>query len=306
MPFCSIFLLNWTAIYFLFLIPVWADIFKFAPMGNANDKFIDIEKVIGDKNPTLLQYLPSVVLNYLKKVLHEEETNKVIQMNEGNDGFEFSRFVLDYFNIKVNAIGIENVSQNGGVILAANHPLGGMDALALIKVMETHRKDIKFVVNDILLALENLKNLFVGVNKHGKTSSEALQEMNNIFARGGATFVFPAGLVSRKIGKTIGDLEWKKTFVTRAKKFNTPVVPVYVDGSLSNFFYRLAKLRSGLGIKANLEMLYLADEQFKQKNKTINIYFGKPIPADTFDKSKNDKQWAQWIKNKVYDLKNHN
>ena len=98
-------------------------------------------------------------------------------------------------------------------------------------------------------------------------------------------------------------MEWKKTFVTRAKKFNTPVVPVFVDGALSPRFYRIAKIRTFFGIKANIEMLYLVDEQFRQQNKTINIYFGEAIPSTAFDKSKNDKGWAMWVKDIVYTLK---
>jgi putative hemolysin len=276
---------------------------KFAPMDISSKKFIDIEKVIGDKNPKLLKRLPGFIISYLKKVLHEVETNETMDATLGRNGFEFSSYVLNDFNIKVNAIGLENVPKEGGVILASNHPLGGMDALALIQKMEVHRKDIKFVVNDILLALKNLKGLFVGVNKHGKTSSEVLQEMNNIFSSGGATFLFPAGLVSRRLGTTIADLDWKKTFITRAKKFDSPVIPVFVDGELSKRFYRLAKIRTFFGVKANIEMLYLVDEQYRQKNKTINIYFGKAIPASTFDKSKNDKGWANWVKDIVYTLK---
>lgn len=267
------------------------------------NKFIDIRKVIGDKNPTLLKRLPNFVISYIERVLHEEEINTFIDENKDTNGFEFSENVLNHFNIQVNSIGLENVSKDQGVILACNHPLGGMDAMALIQSIKAHRSDIKFVVNDILLALENLADLFVGVNKHGKNSTAALQEMNNVFSSGGATFVFPAGLVSRRSGKKIEDLEWKKTFVTRSKKFDVPVVPVFVDGALSNFFYNLSNIRAKFGLKANLEMLYLADEQFKQKDKKIDIYFGKPIPSATFDASKTDKEWAEWVKKIVYNLK---
>ncbi|MFT6747064.1 MAG: 1-acyl-sn-glycerol-3-phosphate acyltransferase [Glaciecola sp.] len=101
----------------------------------------------------------------------------------------------------------------------------------------------------------------------------------------------------------MSDLEWKKTFVTRSKKFDTPVIPVFVDGALSKRFYRLAKIRTFFGIKANIEMLYLVDEQYRQKNKTINIYFGEAIPPSVFDKSKKDKEWANWVKDIVYKLK---
>ena len=267
------------------------------------EKFIDIRKVIGDKNPKLLRQLPNFVIKYLEKVLHEKKVNEFMLNNAATNGFQFSENVLKYFNIQVKGIGLENVPQDGGVILACNHPIGGMDAMALIQVIKNRRTDIKFVVNDILLALKNLADLFVGVNKHGKNSVKSLQEMNEVFGGGGATFVFPAGLVSRKQGGKIEDLEWKKTFVTRSKKFNIPVIPGFVDGSLSNFFYRLSNIRQMAGVKANLEMLYLVDEQFKQKDKRIDIYFGNMIPSSDFDDSKTDIQWAAYVKDLVYRMK---
>ena len=267
------------------------------------DKFIDIDKVIRDKNPKLHQRLPNFVLNYLKRILHEEEINTFIENNKDVSGVVFAENVLKYFNIEVKVFGLENVPKQGGVILASNHPLGGMDAMALIKIFEPHRQDYKFVVNDILLALKSLSTLFIGVNKHGKNSNDLLHEMNSFYASGQAVFVFPAGLVSRKKAGILKDLEWKKTFITRAKKFNLPVVPVFVDGGLSDFFYRLSNFRSAIGVKANIEMLYLANEQFKLRNQKINIYFGEKIDPQTFDTSKTDIKWAEWVKNLVYQLK---
>lgn len=145
--------------------------------------------------------------------------------------------------------------------------------------------------------------MFQGVNKHGKTAKESLQQIGELFASDQAIFIFPAGLVSRKKKGVIEDLEWKKTFVSQAKRNEKPVIPVYVDGKLSNFFYRLSNIRTRLGIKANIEMLYLADEMYRQKDTTISFVFGKKIPSSTFDKSKNDLAWAKWVKEKVYALK---
>ncbi len=272
-------------------------------MSDSASKFIDVKKVIKDKNPKLLKYLPRFVVSYLQKILHEKEINKFINDNVESDGFKFSENSLALLGIEVSTVGLENVPKDSGVILACNHPIGGMDAMAIIQAIEGHRKDIKFVVNDILLELKNLAGLFVGVNKHGKNSAEALKHMNDVFGGGGATFVFPAGLVSRKKGNVIEDLEWKKTFVTRSKKFGVPVIPVYIDGSLSSFFYKLSNVREKLGVKANLEMLYLADEQFKQRGKKIKIHFGELILPEAFTKEKSDRDWAKVVKEKVYQLK---
>ncbi|MDF1671924.1 MAG: 1-acyl-sn-glycerol-3-phosphate acyltransferase [Vicingaceae bacterium] len=267
------------------------------------EKFIDIEKVIKGKNPKLLKWLPKFIISYLKKTLHQNQINNILEENKDIHDYDFARDIIKRFNVKVNAYGLENVPKTGGYIFASNHPLGGIDALAIVTIMEPYRKDMQFVVNDILLHLKNLSGLFVGVNKHGTNTKDSLKKVDELFASDKAVFVFPAGLVSRKKRGVIADLEWKKTFITRAKKHQKSIVPVYVDGSLSNFFYRLSNLRSSLGVKANIEMFYLADETFKQKDKTLDIIFGKPIPVETFDKSKSDREWAKWMENKVHEMK---
>lgn len=267
-------------------------------------KFIDIDQLIKEKNPKLYRWMPRFLINYLKRIIHQEETNEVIEKNENANGYEFSLDVLNHLNINVKISGKENIPTNGAVIFAVNHPLGGMDALAIIKEVYPIRPDLKFVVNDLLLHLPNLKDLFVGVNKHGTNTKSSLQALNDLFASEGAVFVFPSGLVSRKKNGIVEDLEWKKTFITRAKKFNTSVIPVHIEGELSPFFYRLANFRTNLGVKSNIEMLYLVDELFKQKDKTLAIKIGKAIPHTTFNSTKTDLEWAQWVKNKVYSLNN--
>ena len=268
-----------------------------------SDKFIDVEKIIKGKNPALLKWTPSFLIKYLKKTIHQEDINQILEENKNKFGYDFCQDIINRFNIKVEIEGTENIPEKGGCILAANHPLGGMDALAIVTAMNPHRKDLQFIVNDILLNLRNLKGLFVGVDKHGVNSKESLKKLDELFASEKAIFVFPAGLVSRRSKKVIKDLEWKKTFITRSKKYKKPIIPVYVNGSLTNFFYNLSNFRTRIGIKANIEMLYLAKETFKQKDKTIRIVFGKPIPSTTFDKSKSDKDWANWVKENVYQLK---
>ena len=266
------------------------------------EKFIDVEKVIGDKNPTLLRRLPRFVLSYLKKILHQDEVNRIIADNEGVTGVQFCHNVIKEFNITASIDGIENAPKTGGVTFASNHPLGGMDALAFIDQFSHYRSDIKFIANDILLNLEPMRDIFVGVNKHGSTAVPSLKNVDATLASDESVVIFPAGLVSRRKNGVVEDLQWKKTFVTRAKRHNVPIVPVYIDGSLSNFFYRLSNFRERLGIKANIEMLFLVNELFKQKNKTIQITFGKAILASELDDSKKDIEWAEEIKRRTYGL----
>ena len=271
-----------------------------------NDKekrTIDLEELIKSKNPRLLKFLPQFLLNYVKRVIHQEEVNAFLHKHKDDDGFTFSTAVVNYFNVTVKILGMENIPKEGGAVFASNHPLGGFDAMVILDSIGHVRKDVKFIVNDILLHLKSLRPLFVGVNKHGKNSVKMLEDIDAAYASEQAVFIYPAGLVSRKgdDGK-IRDLEWKKSFITKAKKHQRIVVPLFVDGRNSNRFYNLARWRTKLGIKANIEMFFLVDEMFRQRNKTITVIFGKPIHYDFFDASKSDLQWAQFVKDCVYQL----
>ena len=174
--------------------------------------------------------------------------------------------------------------------------------MALISRIGSFRKDILFPVNDLLMNLPQLKPIFIPINKHGK-NTENIQILEQAFSSNAMILYFPAGLVSRKQKSgIIKDLEWKKTFIAKAKQYQRDIVPVYIDGVNSNFFYNLANFRKKIGVKANFEMLYLVDEMYKQKSKTINIILGKPISYTTFDKNFTDQQWAEKVKNHVYSL----
>lgn len=268
----------------------------------SDQKLIDVEQIIASKNPKILKWLPTFIINYLKKTIHQDDINKILLENKNKYDFDFANDIITRFNIKVEISGLENIPKIGGCILASNHPLGGLDALAFVTKIQQHRTDLQFVVNDILLHLKNLNGLFVGVNKHGGNSKEALNNVNALFTSNKAVFVFPAGLVSRKSNGKIRDLEWKKTFINQAKKQHKDIIPIFIGGQLSPFFYRFAQIRKFLGIKANIEMLYLAKETFKQQNKEIKIVVGKPISYQQFDASKNDQQWAEWVKQQVYKM----
>lgn len=268
------------------------------------EKFVNVRKLISDKNPKLLKWLPGFFIRWIERIIHQDEVNEFMQVHKDDDVFAFSKGIVDEFQLDVVINGIENIPPAPQpIIFASNHPLGGLDAITVINGFKEVRSDVKFIVNDLLMAVKNLNERFIGVNKVGKNAAISLQQVEDQFANGTATFIFPAGLVSRKMNGEIEDLEWKKTFVSKAKKYNRPVVPVYIDGRLTNRFYRLANFRKFLGIKFNIEMFYLVDEFFKQKNMRISIDIGVPIHPDTFTKAKNDKAWASWVKEQVYQLK---
>lgn len=265
-------------------------------------KLIDIDRVIASKNPALKKLLPGFIVRYLKRITHQDAMNDFIIRNKNKTGLDFVDQVVKEYIKEVNFTGLEHLSADGRQIIASNHPLGGLDGIALMHVAGKVRKDIVFPVNDLLMNVENLRPLFIPVNKHG-SNAQNVRIINDTFASGVMVLYFPAGLVSRKQKGVIRDLEWKKTFISYARRYRRDIVPAYIDGRNSNFFYRLANFRKSMGIKQNIEMLYLVDEMEKQKNQIINIIIGKPLSYEVFDKEYTDQQWAMKIKEHVYRLK---
>lgn len=269
---------------------------------NNRGKYIDIEKVIEDKNPILLKWFPRFIMNYLKRVLHEDEINAAISRNKDKFDLDFVNAIIQEFQLETNVIGEENIPKTERKIIASNHPIGGLEGLALMSVIGNYRKDIKFIVNDILLNIDNIKNLFVPVNKVGVNSREAIRIMDNTYASNNLVLTFPFGLVSRKRHGKIYDLEWKKSFVTKAKEHKRDIVPVHINGRNSNLFYNFSNFRKFIGIKSSVEMLYLIDEMYKQKNKLLSITFGEAVSYKVFSNKYSDKEWAEKLRQHVYQL----
>lgn len=269
-----------------------------------SEKFINIKKAIASKNPRLLKFLPGFILRYIKRVLHEDDLNEAIYRERHRHNVDFVNAASEEFGANTEAIGIENIPKEGGVIVAANHPLGGLDGITLMKVVAERRSDIRFFVNDLLMALKNFAPIFVPVNKHGRNSAEYTQKFEEVYASDACLLIFPAGLVSRRQkGGVVEDLVWRKSFITKAIQYKKNVVPVYIEGRNSSFFYNLAYWRKKIGIKANIEMFYLVDEMYKQKGKTITFIFGEPISWETFTKEKPLEYWSKRVKEHVYALK---
>lgn len=265
-------------------------------------KLIDIDQLIDSKNPNLRKWMPGFVLRYFKRILHEDDVNTFLDKHGDKYGAEFCDAAVADLDITYDVFGIDHIPKEGGCIFAVNHPLGGMDAIVIVSAIQSVRTDIKFIVNDVLLNIENLKGMFVGVNKLGKNFKASLKKVDETFASDQAVFVFPAGLVSRKQRSKIEDLEWKKTFVTRARKYKKPIVPVFIKGQLSDSFYRLANWRSRFGIKTNIEMFYLVHEFYKLTGKHVPMIFGKPISPEELKSQASDSVWAEKIKKRVYEM----
>ncbi len=266
-------------------------------------KLIDIEKVFSSKNPGLLKLIPGFLIRYLKRITHQEEVNQFIANHSHLYGIDFADAIVTYFKGGFETAGEENIPKEGRFIFAANHPLGGLDGMIFTSAVGRHFKNLKFPVNDILMNIVNLKDIFLPINKHGSQGREAARQMEKAYESDNQILMFPAGLVSRRTHGHIEDLEWRKNFVKKAISHQRDIIPVHISGQNTNFFYNLANWRKRFGLKANIEMLYLVDELYKQKKNTITITFGKPIRCEQLQADYSTEQWAQKIKEEVYALK---
>jgi len=263
---------------------------------------IDVEDVIRSKNPSLAKAVPKFAINYLKRVIHQDEINALLKNNGNRRDAAFIRASLEFLEIKYRVFGTENIPQSGRYIFVSNHPLGGLDGLVFIDQLSKHFSDIKFPVNDILMNIRNLSGIFLPVNKHGAQAKDAIRRLEETYASGSQILYFPAGLCSRKRRGLIKDLKWQKSFISKAVQHKRDIIPAFFSGRNSDFFYNLSNIRTFIGIKTNIEMLYLPDEMFRQKNKDLMLVFGKPIPWQTFDNSRSALEWADWVKTKSYEL----
>ncbi len=266
------------------------------------EKVIDIDKVLDAKAAKIKKWIPGFVVRWLKKTLHEDDLNYFMSLYGKLQGKPFAEAILSHFQITVNVEGADKMPENGRAIFASNHPLGGLDGVALLNFLNEHYETVKSPVNDVLMNVRQLTNYFIPVNKLGNQSREGAAELYDSYADDDAILFFPAGMCSRKINSsTISDLEWKKTFVAKAVQYKRNVVPIHFIGQNSKFFYNLGYWRKKLGVKLNIEMLYLVDELYKAKGSTFTIKVGDEISYETFDKKqKNYAEWADWVKQKVY------
>lgn len=261
-------------------------------------KQIDIAKVLTAKGIKPRRWL----VRFLNRLLHVDEINEALALNDGKEGAECAQGIMDYLNVKVELKNAERIPKEGNPIIVANHPLGGPDGLALIAAVGRVRNDIQFPVNDFLMYVKGLQPVFVPVDKvHGNRNTAA--GINEAFAGNNILLYFPAGLCSRLIKGKIVDLEWKSTVVKKAIQHHRDIIPVHIEARNRRRFYTIANWRKRLGIKFNFEMALLPGEMFAQRGKTFTMTVGEPIPWQTFDDGTPAIEWARRLHDIVYTIK---
>lgn len=267
---------------------------------------IDVEQILREKAGAKARRVPRFVLSWLKKIVHQDEVNQFLEQSSHLSGVEWLEACVEYLDMKLDVSGRENLpaSDDGRhYTFVSNHPLGGIDGVALGAILGRHYDGhIRYLVNDLLMNLRGLAPLCIPINKTGSQSRDFPAMVEAGFKGDNHIIMFPAGLCSRRTNGVVRDIPWRKTFVVKSVETQRDVVPIHFGGQNSNFFYTLANFCKRTGIKFNVAMLFLVDEMYKNTHKRFSVKIGKPIPWQTFDKSRTPAQWAAWVQKKVYEL----
>lgn len=269
------------------------------------EKTIDLDNILRSKMGSKAKWVPRPLVWWLKRIIHQDEVNKYLWESRHLVGTEWLTDCVRYLDATLDIVGEENLpSKDDGRLytFVSNHPLGGEDGVALGSIIGRHYDGrFRYLVNDLLMNLPGLAPLCIPINKTGKQGRDFPKMVEAGFQSDNHMLMFPAGLCSRRKKGIVEDIPWKKTFISKSVEYHRDVVPIHFSGQNSSFFYRLANF-SDRFLPFNLAMLFLVDEMYKNVHKTFRVSIGKPIPWQTFDKSKTPMEWAQFVKEEVYKL----
>jgi putative hemolysin len=271
-------------------------------MPERQPQILDIEQVIKSKAGKKAKRIPKFLIRWFKKFIHIDFINDFLK--EGYVGVEFCENAVRYLGVELEVNGLENLPKDGRrYTFVSNHPLGAIDGVTLGAIIgREYDGKVKYLMNDLLMNLKGMAPLGIPINKLGGQARNLPKLINEVYESECQMLVFPAGLCSRKINGKIQDIEWGKNFVKKSRDTGRDIVPIHFEGENSKRFYRIANWQKRLGLKFNVAMMLLPDEMYKSKGRKYKVTIGKPIPISSLDKSKNDTQWAQEIRKKVYEL----
>lgn len=274
-------------------------------MKSVSEKTIDIEEILKGKMGPKAKWVPSPLVAWLKRIAHQDQVNAFLWESRNKKGTEWLEECVRYLQMTLHFSGLENLpDKNDGRLytFVSNHPLGGADGVALGAVIgRRYDGRFRYLVNDLLMNLPGLAPVCIPINKTGKQSRDFPAMVKAGFESDCHMLMFPAGICSRRHNGVVCDIQWSKTFITKSVQYQRDIVPIRFSGHNSDFFYRLANF-SDRFLPFNLAMLFLVDEMYKNVGKTFHISIGKPIPWQTFNKEKTPLEWAQTVKEKVYEL----
>ncbi|MDW7679482.1 MAG: lysophospholipid acyltransferase family protein [bacterium] len=268
---------------------------------------LDLRQVIESKSPGYLERYPKIIsnliVNLLTRILQLNQINAFIEKNVDKRGFEFIDELFDHldFSYLVSSQDRLKIPSEGRLICVANHPLGALDGLVLIKAISSIRPDVKIVANDILMNLENLKDLFLPYDIFSPTAQRSrLAGIKNALLNDETVIFFPAAEVSRLTIRGIRDRKWLKGPLYFAHKYQAPILPIYVKARNSILFYAVSLLAK------SFSMFMLPREILRKGRRAVQLKVGDPIPNQNFKtKTINLKVQTRLLKRHVYRLAKH-
>ncbi len=258
---------------------------------------LSVQKQIEEVAP---KFNKKQIVKLAKKVVREDDVNDFLKRNSHLSGLEFVDVVLDYFDFdfRVSNRDLLNIPTSGRVVIIANHPLGGLDGLVLLKLVSEIRKDVKIIANDFLSKIDALSSMFLNIDVFKeKNLKQNVQKVYKALNNEEAVIVFPGGEVSRAGLTGIKDGKWKSGFLNFAVRTDSPIVPVYVEAKNSKTFYAFSVLNK------SLSTLLLPNEMFKNKSKTINLKIGEAVLSKDLPLKKHSKkEIARLFRKHIYNL----
>ena len=264
---------------------------------------LNIEQSVVNKYPGFAAHGPLLrksTLSLLRKLTRENEINSFLHDNPGLCGIDFIDRIFDYFNFSYSVSQRErnNIPSQGRVVIIANHPIGSLDGLALLRLVSEVRRDVKIVANDMLMTFEPLQDLLLPLDNMTRSAyrqsyKNILQALNN----DEAVIVFPAGEVSRASPRGIRDGQWQAGFLHFARKTRSPLLPILVSAKNSLLFY------SASFIFKPFATALLAHEMFNKHSSIIKFRVGEMIPAHALESDQlADKALIKRLKKHLYKI----
>ncbi len=273
------------------------------PQARAQRRHIDVQALFHAKNPRVAARIPAIGYRYLRRIVHQQEINTFLSANTAPSGCAFVAQALQFLNLCTETRHADRLPADPRIVLCANHPTGGADGLCAMQLLCQRYGSLRVPANDLLMTLPGLREFIVPVDKYGSNAAQ-VRQYDTLFASEHPVLVFPAGRTARPGRGGLLDYPWSKTFIKKARAHNRAIVPLHIEGRNSAFFYTVWRLRSALRLSANLEMLYLVDELFKQRGRCVQLTVGPPLYVSGGD-SCSDHALAERIRLQVHRLGGH-
>ncbi len=211
---------------------------------------LSIERSLVERLPWLAQHprIRRPMAGMLGRLADEDGFNRVLRRVGGAQGFDFVERVLEVLGTShhIDPREREHIPVDGPLLVVANHPLGMQDALALLQLIGSVRRDVRFLGNDWLAVIPQLDELMLPVDVFGKGAASRLRGIYRALDNGEALIMFPAGEVSRVRAGGVRDGQWSDGFARLSFRSKAPVLPVHVAARNSAMFYGLSMLAKPL------------------------------------------------------------